>query len=145
MLYVWFSFRKIHGLAAGSMALLSLLHDLLVVFFVFVIFRIPIGDSFIAVALTILGYSINDTIVTIHQFCSLVLKSLGVAGDTDETLTLVESLTDLVDDIVDDRYLAHFRQDDNPPPFNRAEALALAARVVEEPVAHPRPAAFCRE
>lgn len=63
MLYVWFSFRKIHGLAAGSMALLSLLHDLLVVFFVFVIFRIPIGDSFIAVALTILGYSINDTIV----------------------------------------------------------------------------------
>ena len=63
MLYVWFSFRKIHGLAAGSMALLALLHDLLVVFFVFVIFQIPIGDSFIAVALTILGYSINDTIV----------------------------------------------------------------------------------
>ncbi len=63
MLYVWFSFRKIHGLAAGTMALLSLLHDLLVVFFVFVIFNIPLGDSFIAVALTILGYSINDTIV----------------------------------------------------------------------------------
>jgi preprotein translocase SecF subunit len=45
------------------MALLSLFHDLLVVFFAFVIFQIPIGDSFIAVALTILGYSINDTIV----------------------------------------------------------------------------------
>ncbi len=61
--YVWFSFRKIHGLSAGVMALLSLLHDVLVVFFTFVVFRIPIGDSFIAVALTILGYSINDTIV----------------------------------------------------------------------------------
>ena len=32
-------------------------------FFVFIIFNIPLNDSFIAVALTILGYSINDTIV----------------------------------------------------------------------------------
>jgi SecD/SecF fusion protein len=63
ILYVWFSFRKIHGLPAGVMALLSLFHDVMVVFFTFVIFQIPIGDSFIAVALTILGYSINDTIV----------------------------------------------------------------------------------
>ena len=63
ILYVWFSFRKIHGLSAAGMALLSLFHDVLVVFFAFIIFRIPIGESFVAVALTILGYSINDTIV----------------------------------------------------------------------------------
>ena len=63
VLYVWLRFRKIHGLSAGVMALVSLLHDLLVVFFVCVLFKIPIGDSFVAVALTILGYSINDTIV----------------------------------------------------------------------------------
>ncbi|MDR0671921.1 MAG: protein translocase subunit SecD [Oscillospiraceae bacterium] len=63
ILYVAFSFRKIHGLSAGVMSLVSLFHDVFVVFFTFVIFRIPIGDSFIAVALTILGYSINDTIV----------------------------------------------------------------------------------
>jgi preprotein translocase SecF subunit len=63
VLYVWFSFRKISGLSAGVMALVALFHDLLVVFFTCVIFKIPIGDSFIAVALTILGYSINDTIV----------------------------------------------------------------------------------
>jgi SecD/SecF fusion protein len=63
ILYVWFSFRKIHGLSAGVMALLTLLHDVLIAFFTFVVFGIPIGDSFIAVALTILGYSINDTIV----------------------------------------------------------------------------------
>lgn len=80
------------------------------------------------------------TIVTIHQFCSLVLKSLGVAGDTDETLTLVESLADLVGEIVDDRYLARFGHDENPPPFSRAEALALVSRVVEEPAAQLRPA-----
>lgn len=63
VLYVWYSFRKISGLSAGVMALVALLHDLLMVFFTCVVFRIPIGDSFVAVALTIIGYSINDTIV----------------------------------------------------------------------------------
>ncbi len=63
ILYVWFSFRKIHGLSAGTMSLVALLHDVLVAFFTFTIFRIPIGDTFVAVALAILGYSINDTIV----------------------------------------------------------------------------------
>ena len=41
----------------------ALLHDVMYVFAAFVLFRFPIGDSFIAVALTILGYSINATIV----------------------------------------------------------------------------------
>lgn len=63
ILYVWFSFRKIHGLSAGAMSLVALLHDVLIAFFTFTIFRIPIGDTFVAVALAILGYSINDTIV----------------------------------------------------------------------------------
>ncbi|MCL2031066.1 MAG: protein translocase subunit SecF [Oscillospiraceae bacterium] len=63
LLYVWFSFRRIHGLSAAATGLLALLHDVAVVFFSFVIFGIPIGDTFIAVMLTILGYSINDTII----------------------------------------------------------------------------------
>jgi preprotein translocase SecF subunit len=63
MLYVWIRFNKIGGLSAGVMALIALLHDVLVVFFTHVIFQIPIGDSFIAVALSIIGYSVNDTIV----------------------------------------------------------------------------------
>ncbi len=63
VLYVWLRFRRINGLSAGVMALVALFHDVLVVFFTCVIFKIPLGDSFIAVALTILGYSINDTIV----------------------------------------------------------------------------------
>lgn len=63
MLYVWWSFRKIGGLSAGVMALVALLHDVAVVFFAFVLFGIPINDGFIAVVLTILGFSINDTIV----------------------------------------------------------------------------------
>jgi preprotein translocase SecF subunit len=63
VLYVWMRFRKISGLSAGVMALVALLHDLLTVFFTCVIFQIPLGDSFVAIALTIIGYSINDTIV----------------------------------------------------------------------------------
>lgn len=63
MIYVWIRFSKMGGLSAGAMALVALFHDLLVVFFTCVIFQIPIGDSFVAVALSIIGYSINDTIV----------------------------------------------------------------------------------
>lgn len=63
LIYVGFRFRRIGGLSAGAFALLALLHDLLVCYFVFVVFRIEIDDNFVAVMLTLLGYSLNDTIV----------------------------------------------------------------------------------
>ena len=61
--YVAFRFHKIGGLKAGSTAIVALLHDMFVVFGVFVILRIPLNGNFIAAVLTILGYSINDTVV----------------------------------------------------------------------------------
>ena len=63
IVYVGIRFRKIGGTSAGVMAMVALIHDMIAVYFVFVIFRIPIDDNFIAVLLTILGYSLNDTIV----------------------------------------------------------------------------------
>ncbi len=63
LVYVGFRFRRIGGVSAGLFALLALVHDLIVCYFVFVIFRINIDDNFVAVMLTILGYSLNDTIV----------------------------------------------------------------------------------
>ena len=63
LVYVGFRFRKIGGLTAGAMAIVALLHDVLIVYFVFVVFRMPINDSFMAVVLTILGYSLNNTII----------------------------------------------------------------------------------
>lgn len=63
VIYVGLRFRRIGGLSAGIMALLALLNDLLVAYFAFVIFRIPLDDNFVAVVLSILGYSLNDTIV----------------------------------------------------------------------------------
>lgn len=44
-------------------AVIALLHDVAVIYFTFVVFRMPVDDNFIAVVLTILGYSLNDTII----------------------------------------------------------------------------------
>lgn len=63
ILYVWFSFRKVSGLSAGVTGVIALVHDVIIVFMSFIIFKMAINESFIAAALTILGYSINDTIV----------------------------------------------------------------------------------
>jgi len=48
---------------AGLSAIIALLHDVLIVLGAYAIFRIPVNNAFIAVVLTILGYSINSTIV----------------------------------------------------------------------------------
>lgn len=63
LIYIAFRFKKIGGLSAGVTAVIALLHDTLITYFVFIIFGFPINDVFIAVILTILGYSLNDTIV----------------------------------------------------------------------------------
>ena len=63
ILYIALRFRVMDGWSAGVMAALVLLHDVIVVYATFVLCGFPINDSFIAVALTILGYSINATIV----------------------------------------------------------------------------------
>lgn len=63
VIYVWIRFRSMSGPSAGVMALVALFHDILIAFFVFVFVRAPINESLVAVVLTILGFSINDTIV----------------------------------------------------------------------------------
>jgi len=63
VIYVWLRFRSMHGLSAGVFAVVALIHDIFVMFIAYVIFRIPLNDSFVAAMLTIIGYSINDTIV----------------------------------------------------------------------------------
>ncbi len=63
VVYISLRFKKIGGWSAGITAVIALIHDLLMVFAVFVLFRISINANFIAICLTILGYSLNDTIV----------------------------------------------------------------------------------
>ena len=63
LVYVAYRFRKVGGLEGGATAIVALLHDLIIVYGVFVLLRIPLNGNFIAAMLTILGYSINDTVV----------------------------------------------------------------------------------
>ncbi|MDN4172031.1 UvrD-helicase domain-containing protein [Nocardioides sp. SOB77] len=80
------------------------------------------------------------TIATTHQFCSMVLGSLGVAGDTDARARLVEDLDDLLTEVVDDLYLRAFAFADTEPAFSRAEAMGIARTVVGDPQARLEPA-----
>lgn len=82
IVYIAFRFKKISGWSAGCMAVIALLHDVAMVYATFVIFRIPLNDNFMAVVLTILGYSVNDTIVIydrVRENKKLYGKSLGTA------------------------------------------------------------------
>ena len=75
VIYVGFRFRKIGGIPAAVSALIALVHDLLIVYFTFVIFGIELNDNFVAVMLTILGYSLNDTIVIFDRIRTLRRRS----------------------------------------------------------------------
>ncbi len=60
LIYIWIRFRD---LRFASSSVIALIHDLLVVLAFYAVFRLSVGSQFIAVMLTILGYSINATIV----------------------------------------------------------------------------------
>ncbi len=60
LIYIWFRFKDIRF---GASAIIALVHDVLVVLTVYALMRISVGNTFIACMLTIIGYSVNDTIV----------------------------------------------------------------------------------
>ncbi len=68
-----------------------------------------------------------------------MLKSLGVAGDSDSGVTLAENLDELVAEIVDDLYLGTSGQERDEPPMSCRRA-ALAREVVDNPVHRAAPA-----
>ena len=80
------------------------------------------------------------TIATIHQFCNLVLGSLGIAGDSDAGVDLVESLDDLIVEVVDDLYLSRFGTLRDEPPLDYKKALKIAREAVGNGSAELRPA-----
>lgn len=101
VVYIAFRFKKIGGLSAGVFALVALMHDILIVFSVFIFFRLPIDANFMAVILTILGYSINNTIVTydrIRENRTLYGKKMGLVElmNTSVTQTMTRSINTTV-------------------------------------------------
>ena len=79
LLYVSFRFKN---LKTGASAIIALLHDALILISFYAIFRIPLNDAFIAAILTILGYSINATIVIFDR----IRENKGRTGTIDENL-----------------------------------------------------------
>ena len=74
------------------------------------------------------------TIATTHQFCQSVLRSLGVAGDTDTGAELRDDLDELVVEVVDDVYLRRYGHLPEAP-FKRSVALQVARAAVGDPQA----------
>ncbi|MDL5154979.1 UvrD-helicase domain-containing protein [Actinomycetospora termitidis] len=81
------------------------------------------------------------TIATTHQFCQDMLAGLGVAGDTDADAVFVETIDDVVTEVVDDFYVrAYAPESAGDPPFDRATALTLGRAAVGDPTARLAPA-----
>ena len=94
LIYVWFRFKDVRF---GASSVLCLLHDVLVVLAFYAIVKVSVGTTFIACMLTIVGYSINATIVIFDRvrenMASMTRKdSLSDMVDTSITQTLSRSI-----------------------------------------------------
>ena len=103
LIYVAVRFRTLGWTAAVS-AVLGLVFDVCFLFAVYGVFKFPINSTFVAVILTIIGYSINDTIIVydrIKKKKKLVTKSSQVKDTINESInqtmkrTVITSLTTL--------------------------------------------------
>lgn len=100
LIYIWWRFELLSGFAA----VVALVHDVAIMLAMVIIFKVPVNSSFIAAVLTIVGYSINDTIVVFDRvrenqkrFGSTLDRSAVVDKSITETVsrTLNTSLTTL--------------------------------------------------
>lgn len=88
LIYIWFRFKDI--VFAGS-AVLALIHDVIVILLVYAAVRISVGNTFIACMLTIVGYSINATIVIFDR----IRENMG-----SRSLVTDERMTEIVNDSI---------------------------------------------
>ena len=84
LIYIWIRFKDIKF---GAAAIIALAHDALVVIVSYAFTRLAVGNTFIAVVLTIIGYSINDTIVTFDR----IRENLHLATGRKELEDLVNT------------------------------------------------------
>ena len=85
LIYIWFRFSDIRFATA---AIIALVHDVLVILTCYSLVRLSVGSTFIAVMLTIIGYSINDTIVIFDRIREN-MKGRRIKGNED-----LEEITD---------------------------------------------------
>ena len=83
LIYIWFRFKDVRF---GTSAVAGLVHDVLVVLAFYAILRVSVGNTFIACMLTIVGYSINATIVIFDR----IRENLKEMSRKDELDALVD-------------------------------------------------------
>lgn len=82
LLYIWFRFKDIRF---GASAVLALIHDVLVVLAFYAVARVSVSSTFIACMLTIVGYSVNATIVIFDR----IRENVGAMGKKEELSDVV--------------------------------------------------------
>ena len=88
LIYIWFRFKDVRF---GASSVIALIHDVLVVLAFYAVSRIAVGNTFIACILTIVGYSINATIVIFDR----IREALDEKKKNEELSALVnKSITD---------------------------------------------------
>ena len=101
LFYIWFRFKDIRF--AGS-AIIALVHDVLVMLTGYALIRISVGNTFIACILTIVGYSINDTIVIFDRIREnmqgMKKQTLAEVANRSLTQTLSRSLNTSITTII---------------------------------------------
>ncbi|MBR5636803.1 MAG: protein translocase subunit SecD [Pseudobutyrivibrio sp.] len=80
LVYIWFRFKDIRF---ASSAIIALVHDVLIVLALYAFARISVGSAFIACMLTVIGYSVNDTIVVFDRIRE---NHMAVRTENAETL-----------------------------------------------------------
>lgn len=91
LIYVWIRFKNL-GLVAAVTAIVALIHDALIIIAIYAFFKLPINSSFVAVILTIVGYSINDTIIVYDRIRENKRK-VAKAADLENTINTSISQT----------------------------------------------------
>lgn len=92
LLYIGIRFKTL-GFNAAISAVIALIHDALFLISIYAIFRLPINSTFVAVLLTIIGYSINDTII-VYDRIRENKKKANRSSDFKDTINL--SLTQTI-------------------------------------------------
>ncbi|WMJ82403.1 protein translocase subunit SecF [Clostridium sp. MB40-C1] len=89
LIYIAMRFEIKFGIAAIT----ALLHDILITVSIYAIFRVPVNSPFIAAILTILGYSINDTIVIFDRIRENNKKMRGKNLEELANVSITQTMT----------------------------------------------------
>jgi len=92
MLYIAIMFKALSGLSAGVSAALALAHDLFVMIALYSVLQLPINTIFVAALLTILGYSVNDTVVIYDRIRENTLANRKMPREELVNLSVNQSL-----------------------------------------------------